>query len=235
MFCVSLHRIYRGFMEDISIEKTADGWDTLYVPSLDEHYHSIKGALAESRHIFIDCALRFHEADKVKVLEVGFGTGLNVLLTALDTSKRHVDYCTLELYPLRLEDAMKLNYGNMLGDDNAKQLFHDLHAARWNEAVELSPRFTLHKMLVDFMNPEVNLPADVDVCYMDAFAPEKQPGMWGETALKRLYDCMAQGGVLTTYCAKGEIRRRLQAMGFKVERLPGPPGGKREILRAVKD
>lgn len=222
------------FMEDISIEKTADGWDTLYVPSLDEHYHSVKGALAESRHIFIDCALRFHEADRVKVLEVGFGTGLNALLTALDTSKQHVDYYTLELHPLQLEDAMKLNYGNMLGNDDAKRLFQGLHAAKWNEAVDLSPRFTLHKMLVDFMNPEVNLPAYVDVCYMDAFAPEKQPGMWEETALGRLYDSMGHGGVLTTYCAKGEIRRRLLSLGFNVERLPGPPGGKREILRAVK-
>ena len=213
------------------VEITADGSATIYVPHLDEHYHSVKGALTESLHIFRNCAFLYHSpsSQPLKVLEIGFGTGLNAVVTAMATTKdRKAHYISLELYPVEAQLIEKLNYGEMV-DNN---LLMALHQAQWNAPQVISPTFTLEKLQCDFT--QCSLPTDIDVVYFDAFAPEKQPEMWDESLFKRIYDAMSNGGILTTYCAKGEIRRRLQRVGFIVERLAGPPGGKREILRATK-
>lgn len=214
------------------IEITADGSATLYVPHLDEHYHSVKGALTESLHIFRDCAFMHHPinnaSQRLRVLEIGFGTGLNAVVTAMVANdSRQAHYISLELYPVECEVIEKLNYGSIV--DN--ELLLNMHRAPWEVAHAITPHFTLEKRKCDFTQCE--LPKDIDVIYFDAFAPEKQPEMWSEELFSRIYDAMAPGGILTTYCAKGEIRRRLQRVGFIVERLPGPPGGKREILRAT--
>ena len=165
----------------------------------------------------------------MRVLEIGFGTGLNAVVTAMATTKdRKAHYISLELYPVEAQLIEKLNYGEMV-DNN---LLIALHQAQWNAPQVISPTFTLEKLQCDFT--QCSLPTDIDVVYFDAFAPEKQPEMWDESLFKRIYDAMSNGGILTTYCAKGEIRRRLQRVGFIVERLAGPPGGKREILRATK-
>ena len=213
------------------VEITADGSATIYVPHLDEHYHSVKGALTESLHIFRNCAFLYHSpsSQPLRVLEIGFGTGLNAVVTAMATTKdRKAHYISLELYPVEAQLIEKLNYGEMVDND----LLMALHQAQWNAPQVISPTFTLEKLQCDFT--QCSLPTDIDVVYFDAFAPEKQPEMWDESLFKRIYDAMADGGILTTYCAKGEIRRRLQRVGFIVERLAGPPGGKREILRATK-
>lgn len=213
------------------VEITADGSATIYVPHLDEHYHSVKGALTESLHIFRNCAFLYHSpsSQPLRVLEIGFGTGLNAVVTAMATTKdRKAHYISLELYPVEAQLIEKLNYGEMVDND----LLMALHQAQWNAPQVISPTFTLEKLQCDFT--QCSLPHDIDVVYFDAFAPEKQPEMWDESLFKRIYDAMADGGILTTYCAKGEIRRRLQRVGFIVERLAGPPGGKREILRATK-
>ena len=213
------------------VEITADGSATIYVPHLDEHYHSVKGALTESLHIFRNCAFLYHSpsSQPLRVLEIGFGTGLNAVVTAMATTKdRKAHYISLELYPVEAQLIEKLNYGEMV-DNN---LLIALHQAQWNAPQVISPTFTLEKLQCDFT--QCSLPHDIDVVYFDAFAPEKQPEMWDESLFKRIYDAMSIGGILTTYCAKGEIRRRLQRVGFIVERLAGPPGGKREILRATK-
>lgn len=213
------------------VEITADGSATIYVPHLDEHYHSVKGALTESLHIFRNCAFLYHSpsSQPLRVLEIGFGTGLNAVVTAMATTKdRKAHYISLELYPVEAQLIEKLNYGEMVDND----LLMALHNAQWNAPQVISPTFTLEKLQCDFT--QCSLPHDIDVVYFDAFAPEKQPEMWDESLFKRIYDAMADGGILTTYCAKGEIRRRLQRVGFIVERLAGPPGGKREILRATK-
>ena len=213
------------------VEITADGSATIYVPHLDEHYHSVKGALTESLHIFRNCAFLYHgpSSQPLRVLEIGFGTGLNAVVTAMATTKdRKAHYISLELYPVEAQLIEKLNYGEMVDND----LLMALHQAQWNAPQVISPTFTLEKLQCDFT--QCSLPHDIDVVYFDAFAPEKQPEMWDESLFKRIYDSMADGGILTTYCAKGEIRRRLQRVGFIVERLAGPPGGKREILRATK-
>ena len=198
------------------IEKTEDGSATLFVPELNEHYHSVKGARTESQHIFIDMGLKVSATARPHILEIGFGTGLNALLTleTAEKEKRPVHYTGIELYPLAWPEVDALKYS-----DNP--LFEELHRAAWEEEVAITPYFTLRKVRADV--------------YFDAFAPEKQPGMWEEKVFRNIHAAMSTDGVLTTYCAKGVIRRMLQAVGFKVERLPGPPGGKREILRGRKE
>ena len=242
-----------------TIETTDDGSATLYVPELDEHYHSVKGARTESQHIFIDMGLKASPAPVPRVLEVGFGTGLNAQLTLeeAERSGRHVHYTGIERYPLTWKEISPLHYTD-------HPLFEALHRAPWGQDVPVSPHFTLRKIEADVHQALGNeerrmkneeFPCGVsaktvvaqpdssffiphssfyDVVYFDAFAPEKQPEMWSESLFRALWQHMSPGAVLTTYCAKGAVRRMLQSIGFRVERLPGPPGGKREILRAWK-
>lgn len=211
------------------LETTADGSATLYVPTLDEHYHSVKGARTESVHIFIEMGLHRwcsqHPGQSVRIFEAGFGTGLNALLTLEEAEQNGTDihYVSAELYPLAWEEVRPLRY-----TDNP--LLQALHEAPWGKPVPITPHFTLHKMQADLSR----MPFPVcDVVFYDAFAPDKQPHLWSEELFAALRKSVSPGGILTTYCAKGEVRRRLQRAGFTVERLPGPPGGKREILRAT--
>lgn len=217
----------------IQIEQTADGSQTLFVPELNEHYHSVKGALTESEHIFIQMGLKHSSVEAPHVLEIGFGTGLNAFLTLLtaDTDQRNIHYTTLERYPVTPALIEQLTYPELICPER-KDDFQALHQAAWNTDVQLTPYFTLHKVETDFTS--YTFPATYDVIYFDAFAPEKQPEMWTQSLSDTLCQQLNPQGILTTYCAKGAVRRMLQAAGFTVERLPGPPGGKREILRATK-
>ncbi len=212
-------------------ELTTDGSHTLYIPELDEHYHSVKGAVTESLHVYVGLGLchalaQRQSGGQLRVFEVGFGTGLNALLTLEATKQEgvHVDYTSVELYPLDWQQAQMLDYVN-------PALFKHIHELPWNEAVAVDECFTLHKVLGNILTVEI---PQADVVYFDAFAPEKQPELWSPTLFRRIYEAMSPGGVLTTYCAKGVVRRMLQEVGFSVERLEGPPGGKREVLRATK-
>lgn len=222
------------------IEKTDDGSATLFVPELDEHYHSTKGARTESQHIFIDMGLKASTATSPRVLEIGFGTGLNAWLTLkeAESSCREVHYTGLELYPLAWEMVEQLGYIPSSEQQHDAELFKQLHTAPWEKEIRLTPHFTLLKQETDAnllkAETDINKLSSFDVIYFDAFAPEKQPEMWSQELFNRLYVLLNKDGILTTYCAKGIIRRMLQAAGFFVERLPGPPGGKREILRARK-
>ena len=213
-------------------EKTIDGSHTLYIPELDEHYHSVKGAFTESMHIY--CGLGLHhyaemhrDWEVINVFEVGFGTGLNALLTMEMATKKQlcVHYTTVELYPLSWGQVQPLGYSE-------SPEFKHIHNLPWGEDAKVNENFILHKVQTDVLTMEI--PNDINVVYFDAFAPEKQPELWSESLLQRIYNKMTDGGVLTTYCAKGVVRRMLQQVGFKVERLQGPPGGKREVLRAIK-
>jgi tRNA U34 5-methylaminomethyl-2-thiouridine-forming methyltransferase MnmC len=217
----------------MKLEQTADGSYTLYVPELDEHYHSVKGALTESKHIFIDMGLKHSSVTAPHILEIGLGTGLNCVLTLLEAkeNQRHVYYTGIERYPLNEEIIRKLNYPSII-EKECEEDYFAIHQAPWEEDVCLSPWFTLHKMEGDFTH--YSFEQKYDIIYFDAFAPEKQPEMWEQSLFDNLYQVLNEGGILTTYCAKGVVRRMLQTAGFKVERLPGPPGGKREILRATK-
>jgi tRNA U34 5-methylaminomethyl-2-thiouridine-forming methyltransferase MnmC len=210
-------------------ETTADGSHTLYVPELNEHYHSVNGALQESMHVYVEAGFNRCGKQRISVLELGFGTGLNALLTFREAQKRNVSvsYTALEKYPLPETLTACLNYGT---ETHLPDVFTELHAADWNEQREISPFFSLKKVQTDFF--DYDFPGLYDVVFYDAFAPDKQPEVWSQALFNRIYDCMYPQGVLTTYCAKGEVRRMLQRAGFTVERIPGPPG-KREMLRGV--
>ncbi|MBP6609695.1 MAG: tRNA (5-methylaminomethyl-2-thiouridine)(34)-methyltransferase MnmD [Paludibacter sp.] len=214
--------------------QTSDGSHTLYVPEIDETYHSTHGAMQESMHIFIDSALRKCVLNKVRILEIGFGTGLNALLTKreADLTDLSVQYTTLEKFPVSNELIGALNYSELVGGDVDFDFFNLMHQAPWNNSVLLCDDFEIHKIECDFTQFE-SAGSQFDVVYFDAFSPDKQPEMWTVEQFGRVYDWCAPNAILTTYCAKGVVRRALQEVGFKVERLPGPPG-KREILRATK-
>lgn len=216
----------------IIIETTADGSPTLYREDLDEHYHSVKGAIAESRHVYVESGWRKAAESKgaVRVFEVGFGSGLNAALTAEAALEASVptEYYSVELHPLSepvtelFSDELPVQF---------RDIFRAVNEAPWQESVPINPYFTLHKIEADLLTMQI--PADIDVIYYDAFAPEKQPEMWDESIFRRLRAAMAPDAILTTYCAKGAIRRMLNTLGLQTERLPGPPSGKREILRAT--
>ena len=211
------------------IEITDDGSATLYIKELDEHYHSVKGALTESEHIFRDCAFLYRsKGERVRVLEIGFGTGLNAVVTAMAADAEHpVHYISIEKYPVDANTLSQLKYGEIVNE----KLYNDIINTEWNREVEITPFFSLEKIEGDYLLD--NLPYNIDVIYFDAFAPEKQPEMWTREAFERLYATANKGAVLTTYCSKGIIRRMLSDIGFSVERIAGPPNGKREILRAT--
>jgi tRNA U34 5-methylaminomethyl-2-thiouridine-forming methyltransferase MnmC len=216
-----------------SFKLTSDGSGTLYSSDMQESYHSMNGAVQESRHVFIDAGLKQCHSKSLRVLEIGFGTGLNALLTWGEAKRSNLEvlYTTVEAFPLSLETAVALGY-EAFEPMLLKDAFSHLHTAAWGAPVLLEKNcFTLCKLEDDFT--KLHLMETFDLIYFDAFAPDKQPEMWEEALFARLYDAMNNKGLLVTYCAKGEVRRRLQRCGFHVERIPGPPG-KREMLRALK-
>jgi len=216
----------------LTIEKTADGSHTLFVPELNEHYHSINGALTESKHVFIENGLKlFGEKGRVSILEIGFGTGLNALLSYVEAKQRNIQihYMAIERYPLKKEYVKQLNFPDLI--ETATPFFHLLHACDWEKEVAIDSHFTLHKIENDLIKHQFN--RKFDLIYFDAFAPDKQPEMWTPEIFSHLFEQTNENGILTTYCAKGSVRRMFQAAGYTTERLPGPPG-KREMLRGRK-
>jgi tRNA U34 5-methylaminomethyl-2-thiouridine-forming methyltransferase MnmC len=214
------------------IKITADGSHTLFVPSIDECYHSTYGAIQESQHIFIESGLNQCIKNRINILEIGFGTGLNAFLTFVEGNKceKKIHFTTLEMYPIEIEKALKLNFPEEIDNEN-RIYFEKLHKANWNMDIEINDNFILRKIETDFT--KYNFNEKFDLIYFDAFSPEKQPEMWTEELFKKLFSHCNIGAILTTYCAKGIVRRAMQSAGFKVERIPGPPG-KREILRSTK-
>jgi len=217
------------------LQTTDDGSHTLYVPELDEHYHSTHGAIRESQHVYIDAGLRHSLSTEINLLEIGFGTGLNAFLTLLEAEKlqKKIHYTTLERYPVTVSNAAELNYSDII-DPSRKETFRMLHTAAWGEWVPVTPYFWLKKHSMDLRDFLI-IPQDetFDMIFYDAFAPEKQQEMWRQEIFDKLFTFSRDKAILTTYCAKGAVRRMLQSAGYNVERLPGPPG-KREILRARK-
>lgn len=221
----------------VEVRATADGSSTLYVPALDEHYHSTHGAVQEARHVYLGAGLEPALAaatEPVWVLEVGFGTGLNALLTLQRSlsGPQPIFYDTIEKYPLPPAVIESLGAERYLLNPELLDYHQQLHAAAWEVPVALTPQFALRKIAGELQ--ATPLPdGTYHVIYFDAFAPEKQPDMWTDAVFGQLYAAAAPGGCLTSYCAKGSFRRSLQAAGWQVEKIPGPPG-KREMTRAWK-
>ena len=213
------------FPEKIILETTADSSHTISLPEINEHYHSINGAIQESKHVYIEAGFKQCRKQEIHVLEMGFGTGLNALLTALEAEhqKVKVAYAGLEKYPLSQDIINRLNYSEL-----NLSLFQAIHQAEWGKSKSINPFFCLQKIQIDFR--DFNFQGKYDVVYYDAFSPDKQPEVWSQELFNKIFQAMNLGGILTTYCAKGNIRRMMQHAGFMVERIQGPPG-KREMLR----
>jgi tRNA U34 5-methylaminomethyl-2-thiouridine-forming methyltransferase MnmC len=214
------------------IKVTDDGSHTLYLHGMDEHYHSHYGALTESMHIFITLGLRFCNKETIRILEVGFGTGLNALMTALDseTTGRNVYYYSLEKYPLSSGIIKKLNYGSLNGPIGEK-IYEKIHSAPWGKTTAITESFTLVKQEMDLTKDTI--PGKYDLIFYDAFGPDKQPEMWSSEVFTKISEASETGTIFVTYSAKGSLQRMLRSFDFEVTLLPGPPG-KRCITRAVK-
>lgn len=226
-------------MREVKVIRTEDGSSSLFLPELNESYHSFHGALAESQHVYIKKGLDYRveqqpEIKEVVILEVGFGTGLNALL-ALEAAEKHslsIKFTTLEPFPLNESVTRQLNYGQLVARGAYEKEFHALHAAPWQEETAITPHFKLWKhqsRLEDFTAPEESF----DLVFFDAFAPNKQAELWEKELLEKVVKLMSSGAVFTTYCAKGQLKRDLKSLGLRVDTLPGAPG-KLEMVRAVK-
>jgi tRNA U34 5-methylaminomethyl-2-thiouridine-forming methyltransferase MnmC len=214
---------------------TGDGSLTIHIPEWNEQYHSKHGAIAEARHVFIKHGL-WHVWEKLsqpqlRILEIGFGTGLNALLSLREAERaqRSLHYTGVEAYPVNLEDIFKLNYPELTGADT--ELFQAMHKSDWERPAAISPYFHLLKNERFFS--EIDSLEEFHLIYFDAFGARVQPELWTATVFDQMFKALRPGGVLVTYAAKGSVRRAMQEVGFLVERLPGPPG-KREMLRATK-
>lgn len=212
---------------------TQDGSATFYIPELNEQYHSHFGAKVESEYIYIEQAYLAHSHEPSRVLEIGFGTGLNAACTALQaySCKRHTQYISYEKYPLS-ESEIHAYSKTLAPAGSLLSYFDAIHAAEWNTPVAIHPYFTIEKRLQD-VHSVTTFPTST-VIYFDAFAPDKQADMWSYDLLQAMYNALESAGILVTYCVKGEVRRRMQAIGFIVEKLAGPPHGKRYIMRCTK-
>mgnify|MGYP001359734169 CR=1 FL=1 len=223
-------------MKEIILETTADGSHTLFVPGLNEHYHSVNGALQESESVFIQNGLYQVPAciKEINVLEVGFGTGLNALLTVLEAKKqrRKINYVAIEPEPLEKQVLGELNYTSILGGTESAGYFKKLHDAGWVYPSFLSDYFIISKIQARLEDITL-LDSQFHLVYFDAFGPEVQPELWTREIFAQLYNCLKHEGTLVTYSCKGKVKRALTSAGFKIEKLPGPPG-KREVLRAMK-
>lgn len=214
---------------------TGDGSHSIFLPAFNEFYHSSHGAVQESLHVFIRHGLeaKVNAGQKVlRILEMGFGTGLNALLAwqYAKGANLQVHYTTLEAFPVAAAMLEQLNYAQQL-PEGAASLFAQLHEAKWETEAVLDPHFTLlkHETMLSAFRPE----AHYDLVFYDAFAPRVQPELWTREVFDQLAAAMAPGALLVTYCAKGEVKRNMKAAGLLVEALPGPPG-KREMTRARK-
>jgi tRNA U34 5-methylaminomethyl-2-thiouridine-forming methyltransferase MnmC len=212
---------------------TEDGSHSLYIPDMDEHYHSIHGAIQESKHVFINSGLNYCNKPAITVFEVGFGTGLNALLTLLESEITNVTiyYYCIEKYPLIPQEFNTLNYHEQLNIN--QELLLKIHNSEWNTPINITNNFILHKTHGDLTSDSFENIPFFDVIYFDAFAPNKQPDLWNTNIYSKIFDHSNLESIFVTYCAKGVVRRELQEAGFTVERIAGPPG-KKEMLRAFK-
>lgn len=231
-------------IDDRKVTLTKDGSSTIYNSSLNQHYHSIHGAVQESKHVFMKMGWEFFPIqsgfelprNELSILEIGFGTGLNAFLVLLECildPNQKVAYTTLETFPLEEKEIVQMNYAEQMNVLNQQGNFLSLHRAEWGISTAIENGFTILKKKIALQN-FITEDNSFDLVFFDAFSPEAQPELWTEEIFRKLYSAMKQGGILVTYCAKGQVRRNLIAAEFSVERLEGPPG-KREMLRARKN
>lgn len=217
------------------VQQTSDGSQTIAIPEMHVTYHSIHGAVQESMHVFINAGL-LHVVDQyetINIFEMGFGTGLNALLTldaAIQFGKK-INYHTVEQFPLSEAEYLQLNYENYLQQKDVHAHLFQMRNCEWNSIIHIHPQFSFNKQqqsLLDFTTQE-----KFNLIYYDAFAPTAQPELWTKEIFEKMFNMLEENGILVTYCSKGDVRRAMLAAGFVVEKLQGPPR-KREMLRAIK-
>ena len=215
------------------IIKTSDGSTTIHIPEWNEQYHYIHGAIQEANHVYIQHGLNYKTINEIAVLEIGFGTGLNSFMTFLEAQEKKlfIEYVGVEAYPILEEELLKLNYVAELDATQFTKIFESFYSCSWEEKHQITPNFSLLKRKQFFH--EIDDENKFDVIYFDAFGARVQPELWTEGIFLKMFLALKSKGVLVTYAAKGSVRIAMQSVGFRVERLPGPPG-KREMLRAVK-
>ncbi|MFI3297125.1 MAG: tRNA (5-methylaminomethyl-2-thiouridine)(34)-methyltransferase MnmD [bacterium] len=235
-----------------TIKKTEDGSDTLYSEMAKQTYHSQHGARTESNYIFINTALeeyyqQHNEVQTIRILEIGFGTGLNSLLTQQFAEEKQIkiEYHTIELYPIEESIYSQLNYAQT---PQEREVFERIHSAKWikqggkysnlNSGTEISRHFNIYKyeadIIVQLNHFSTNKDILFNVIYFDAFSPDAQPELWSSEVFNNISTISEEGAIITTYCAKGDVRRSIIAAGFTTKKLAGPPG-KRHILRGIKE
>lgn len=223
-------------MIERKIITTADGSKTIHLESWNEQYHSKHGAFQEANHVYINKGflhrVNTFQGNTIEVLEIGFGTALNAMLTFTESIKQSlkINYTAYEAYPVQELELEALNYESKF-PSNYVDFFKKMHTVSWNEFFEIAPHFFLNKQLKKF--DQLEAANTYDLIFYDAFGPRVQPELWTEKLFQKMFNSLKNNGILVTYCAKGSVRRTMQAVGFNTERLPGPPG-KREMLRATK-
>jgi len=212
---------------------TNDGSVTIYVPDMDENYHSRYGAIQEAYHVFIKNGLALTEGRPVSILEIGFGTGLNCFITYLESLKsgQQIDYTGVEAYPVEQEVIAQLNYVSQLGADDKQEVFDRMHNVAWGEQTGLNEKFTLTKRQQLFQ--DINDENVFDLIYFDAFGYPTQPELWSEEIFSIMYKALKNEGILVTYACRTVIKKAMMSAGFSVKKVQGPPG-KREMLIAFK-
>ena len=219
----------------IKIIQTADGSTSFYHEELNETYHSKHGAIQESMHVFIAAGLLplFKDKKEIHILEMGFGTGLNAWLSAIKSEEHQIKiiYTGIEAFPVKAEQVEELNYPNWGKNEFEKQLFFTIQDAPWETLIHISQQFRLKKVKSMFEGYQPD--EEFDLIYFDAFGPATQPELWSDEIFGKMYGALKTGGTLVTYSVKGSVRRAMKTAGFKVEKIPGPPG-KREMCRALK-
>ena len=212
---------------------TSDGSKTIHLPDWDESYHSKHGAVQEAYHVFIKNGLRLFENRTVNILEIGFGTGLNAIITLIEAEKQNlkINYTGIEAYPVTLEEAFEMNYLDSLDAIDKKDIFEKMHQIPFATQEALSDNFNIEKRNIFF--DQIADIESFDLIYFDAFGYRVQPELWSTEIFQKMYTALKDNGVLVTYAARGVVKRSMKEVGFTVEKLAGPPG-KREMINATK-
>lgn len=212
---------------------TSDGSTTIHIKEWDECYHSKHGAIQEAKHVFIKNGLALFPNQKVSILEIGFGTGLNAFITYLEAKRlgQTIDYVGVEAFPISEEELKSMNYTEELDALGSEAIFYKMHALNWQEKKDLSANFSLTKRKQFF--EEIEDIDKFDLIYFDAFGYRVQPELWTLLIFEKMFNALKNNSVLVTYAARGVIKRNMIEAGFTVEKLAGPPG-KREMFRARK-
>lgn len=215
------------------ILQTLDGSTTIHLPDWNESYHSKHGAIQEAYHVFIKNGLNTFNCQPVCLLEIGFGTGLNAFITYLEAKKSNqkIDYYGVEAYPISTEEISQMNYVTELNATSEREVFKLIHDCEWELNNKIAALFALTKRKQFF--EQINDEDKFDLIYFDAFGYRVQPELWSTEIFRKMYKSLKSKGTLVTYAARGVVKRSLIEVGFKVEKLPGPPG-KREMFRATK-